>query len=109
MTKDEGGRLRAALGRAGRPYPARLRERATTYATERKALGIGLDETAKELSVARATLRSWLWRTPFRAVEIEPTGPVVVKAALVLIDERSGVRVEGLGVDGALEIIRGLR
>ncbi len=109
MKVDEGARLRGALESAGRPYPNELRARAARYGVERRSAGVGLDRVAKELGVARESLRAWMAGRPFEEVQIERDAQQHVVSVIVVVDAFSGARVEGLDIEGAAELIRRLR
>lgn len=105
-TRDSG--LRGEIERSGRPYPAALRRRVVEHAQRAREAGRGVDRIALDLGIAPQTLRSWLPSTAFAAVEVghemgTAIGPVVV------VDARSGVRVEGLDLVAAAELVKRLR
>jgi hypothetical protein len=107
MAKERLTELIADVKRSARPYPSELRERAVRCAEALRAEGLGVDRIAKRLGIAPLTLRSWLSRPVFRAVEIARTQPL--KAEVVVLDPSSGLRIVGLDVVGVAELIRSLR
>jgi hypothetical protein len=107
MAKDSLAELVTDLKRSTKPYPSELRERVVRCAEGLRADGLGLDRIAKRLGIAPLTLRSWLSRPVFRAVEIARAQPP--KAEVVVLDPSSGLRIVGLDVVCIAELIRSLR
>lgn len=104
-------RARRALGDrqgAERRYPDDLRQDAVTYWRTRAAAGDGVRAVAAALGVAPVSLRRWVQATPFRPVGVveasAPAGP-----RLVVIVDAAGMRVEGVDVETAAQLIARLR
>lgn len=104
--------LRQALARAaegrGRPrYPEALRQRVVTHVRDRRARGASLRQLADELGLAVPTLVRWGGPPPaFRPVLVEPA-PRAAPGHLV-VHGPGGLRVEGLTLDEAVELVRRL-
>lgn len=104
--------LRQALARAaegrGRPrYPEALRQRVVAHVRDRRARGASLRQLADELGVAAPTLVRWAEPRPaFRPVLVEPT-PQAAPGHLVMHGP-GGLRVEGLTLEQAAELLRRL-
>ena len=105
-TKRKRGRRRGAS-----EYPAALREFAVTFV--RKAVGGGTKAgAARELGVSAVTLDKWLREGEveadhaFREIVVEPRA--AESGALVLVTP-GGLRVEGLSVESAADLLDRLR
>lgn len=109
MARTVGLVLRDELARSERPYPFQLRRRVVEYAQGAREGGAGVERIAMELGIAPQTLRSWLPSTVFRPVEIVAHEEPPRTDAIVVVDPRSGLRVEGLDVAAAAELVRRLR
>lgn len=109
-------RLRAELHRIaeeGRPsrsrYPAEFRERVLAMAQEQMRLGLAVDQVAAQLGLRVKTLRKWLGPEP-QAV----WRPVRVETAVAALSARQpvvivgGIRVEGLDLEGVVDLLRAL-
>lgn len=96
----------------GRRYPAELRTEALEIAAARRKTGASTRAVAKELGIPEVTLKRWAesagdlrceGRAPFHEVTVRgdpPPRPVLVLP--------NGARVEGLDIDGVVELIRRL-
>ncbi|MBM4079949.1 MAG: hypothetical protein FJ278_09640 [Planctomycetes bacterium] len=103
-------------GRTHDGYPAALRSKIVEYAGLRRQKGTGSWSVARELGVAASSLDRWLRNAsgscgPRRSKALVP---VVVRKPgeenarkLVVVTPR-GYRVEGLGLDAAVALLRGL-
>lgn len=123
----------AQAARAGRrsgatPYPEEARQLAVGIAREMYAVGRSVDAVAETLGVASQTLASWTKAgrpglRPVRTVSgcregdgggvergvpraAEPTSTAVSSTAVVVLP--SGVRVEGLTVEGVISVLRAM-
>lgn len=106
-------RLRSELSRSGRPVTEDLRRRALAYLAQRRADGVGLKRTAVELGIPMSTLQNWTTRPASTALARGAFQEVAIvesrAAAIVVVDERSCVRVEVDDVAVAAELVRRLR
>jgi transposase-like protein len=102
-------RLGAIPRGRGRRIPVALRERVVAWMAMRRARGEWWCELARELGVTASTLKRWT--TP-RAEGARPLRPVQVIEAppcrTMTIVSPSGLRVEGVTIADAIEILRGL-
>lgn len=93
---------------AERRYSDGLRQQAVTYWRAREAVGEGVRAVATALGIAPVSLRRWAQDPRFRLVHvIADAAPV--PARLVLILDATGVRVEGVDVETAAQLIARLR
>lgn len=97
-------------GRRGaeRRYSDGLRQQAVAYWQARAAAGEGVRATAAALGIAPVSLRRWSQDPRFRPVH------VVAEAAsawsrVVVVVEATSVRVEGLDVETAAQLVARLR
>lgn len=89
-----------------RRYSRGLRQEAVAYWRARERAGDGLHEAATALGVTAVSLRRWAQAARFRSVQVVPdAGPV----ARVVVIVGEGVRVEGLDVETAAQLIARLR
>lgn len=109
MARTVGLVLRDVLARSARPYPLELRRRVVEYAEGARESGASVDRIAMELGIAPQTLRSWLPSNVFRPVEIVAHEVASSAGTIAVVDARSGLRVEGLDVAAAAELVRRLR
>jgi transposase len=98
---------RAAEGR-GRPrYPEALRQRVVAHVRDRRARGASLRQLADELGLAVPTLVRWSGPRPaFRPVVITPASPTA--SGHLVVHGPGGLRVEGLTLEQAAELLRRL-
>jgi transposase len=99
-------------------YTQEQRQEAVAYVRERQQQGASSEEAAKELGMSSWTLSRWgsaarrAQREPERAalvpVEVKPARSVVRAGALV-VHGPGGVRVEGLSLEDAVALLRGLK
>jgi transposase len=98
-------------------YTQEQRQEAVAYVRERQQQGAGIEESAKELGMSSWTLSRWgsaarrAQQEPERAalvpVEVKPARGVARAGGLV-VHGPGGVRVEGLSVEDAVALLRGL-
>jgi transposase-like protein len=108
---------RENLGRVGlqRRYSPTLRARAVRYWGVRRQAGEGLRDVAVALGVAPWSLHRWAQRAAaharvpvrFAPVQVEP--PTPPEPSLVVVMDARGLRVEGLGVEMAAQLLALLR
>jgi hypothetical protein len=98
---------RAAEGR-GRPrYPEALRQRVVAHVRDRRARGASLGLLANELGLAVPTLVRWSGPRPaFRPVVVAPASPAA--PGHLVVHGPGGLRVEGLTLEEAAELLRRL-
>jgi hypothetical protein len=93
---------------AERRYSVGLRQQAVAYWHAREAAGDGVRAVAAALGVAPVSLRRWAQDARFRPVRIvEADAPVPPR--LVVVVDPTGVRVEGVDVETAAQLIARLR
>lgn len=99
---------RRSVGGVGRRYPAELRAVAITVARERGSEP--LSRVAADLGVSPLSLQRWLEQGEpacFRPVEVKPE-PVFASARGLVLITPQGYRVEGLGTEELVCLLRGL-
>jgi len=107
-----------ALGERGRgyKYPKQIREQVQAFVTERRGMGVSWDEISAEVGVNPATLVRWcdgngggVEKTPaaFKAVSVRDDAAYSATDGLVLVSPL-GYRVEGLGVESVVAVMRAL-
>jgi len=112
------GGLRRSGRRRRREYPAELRVEVVSYSTARQEQGVSLARLAADLGLPYSTLCLWMKQErsvrPFRQVvvgrsetESVPQEPGRDTATLTVVTP-SGYRVEGLGVNELLALLRAL-
>ena len=92
---------------AERRYSLRLRQCAVAYWRERQRAGDGLHAVATALSVAPESLRRWAQDDRFRPVEVVPDPAPPTGVSVVI--EGTRIRVDGLDLDTAAQLIARLR
>jgi transposase-like protein len=97
-------------GRMGRRYSAALRAQAVGYSARRRQEGEALPEVATALGIAPWSLQRWARASRLRPVQIAPppVAPRVV-TSLVIVLAPDGVRIEGLDVETAAQLVARLR
>ena len=101
--RELGGRVGAE-----RRYSDGLRQQAVAYWQAREAAGAGLRAVATALGIAPVSLRRWAQDARFRPVRLlEADAPV--PSRLVVVVDATGVRVEGVDVETAAQLIARLR
>ena len=99
-------------------YTAEQRQEALAYVRARQQQGASMEEAARELGMSSWTLSRW-GSAARRATQQEPARatlvPVEVKAAHtvaagggLVVHGPGGVRVEGLSLEDAVRLLRGL-
>jgi transposase len=98
-------------------YTAEQRQEAVAYVRARQQQGASIEEAARELGMSSWTLSRWgsaarrAQQEPARAalvpVEVKPARSAARGGALV-VHGPGGVRVEGLSVEDAVALLRGL-
>jgi hypothetical protein len=116
LMDEELTRFRAAAalehrgrGRMGRRYSAALRAQAVRYWAGRRPLGERLPDVATALGVAPWSLQRWARASQLRPVAIAPPAAPRVVAPLVIVLAPDGVRIEGLDVETAAQLVARLR
>lgn len=99
-------------------YTPEQRQQAVEYVRERQQQGASVEEVARQLGMSSWTLSRWssaerrVKREPERAglvpVEVKAER-AVARAGGLVVHGPGGVRVEGLSVEDAVELLRGLR
>jgi hypothetical protein len=99
-------RLRRAR-RAGRRYPAELRDAVLEHSRKAKGLGKSEAALASELGMSLGTLQ--YWRATERRGKLVPVTVVEASApAWGLVIECGRLRVHGLDLDGVTELLKRL-
>lgn len=99
---------RLKRGRPGFRFSATLRERITAWVAAQRERGMWWCDLAREIDVPAETLKRWA--TPrstslgVREVELIDTPPV----GTVTLVSPTGLRIEGIEVETAIAILRGL-
>ncbi len=93
---------------AERRYSAELRQEAVTHWRARAQAGEGLRAVATALGNAPVSLRRWAQDTRFRPVQVVITAEAWRPRVVVWVDP-TGVRVEGLDLEAAAQLIARLR
>jgi len=93
---------------AERRYSEGLRQQAVAYWRSREPAGDGVRAVATALGIAPVSLRRWAQEPRFRPIRlIADAAPV--PARVVVVIEAAGVRVEGLDVETAAQLVARLR
>jgi transposase-like protein len=92
---------------AERRYSDDLRQRAVSYWRTREPEGDGLRAVATALGIAPVSLRRWSQDPRFRPVRV--IADAVPEASLVVTIDGTSVRVEGVDVETAAQLIARLR
>jgi hypothetical protein len=93
---------------AARRYSDQLRHEAVAYWRAREPMGAGLCEAATALGIAPVSLRRWAQDTRFRPVHVMADA-VPLPTRIVVVIAAAGVRVEGLDVETAAQLVARLR
>jgi hypothetical protein len=93
---------------AERRYSHGLRQQAVAYWRAREATGGGVRTVATALGVAPVSLRRWAQDPRFRPVRVLAEATAAPTRLVVVIDA-SSVRVEGMDVETAAQLIARLR
>ena len=99
--------VQALPGSRRRRFPRELRARLIAYVRARHAEHVAMRTIAEELGISYESVRRWAHAapSPIRAVEI---APAVVSATTPVLVAPSGHRVEGLGRDDLIAVLRAL-
>lgn len=97
----------------GTRYPGAFREEVVAVARARVAAGLGIARIARDLGLRSKTVALWLRRSSgskLRAVRVErdPRPVAVLPEVRPVVVTPSGLRIEGLDLDGLLRVIRAL-
>lgn len=105
----------ASLGNRGKTtrVPDSVRRIVLDYIREARADGVPWDEISNSVGLSKTAMQRWGQAKPGRRGRVKPvtvqTATVAVHAPrLVLITSR-GDRLEGLGIEQAVAVLRGLR
>jgi hypothetical protein len=93
---------------AERRYSVGLRQQAVAYWQAHEAAGAGLRAVATALGIAPVSLRRWAQDARFRPVRLREADTPVAPRLVVIIDATS-VRVEGVDLETAAQLIARLR
>ena len=100
-------------GSVRRRYSSTLQQEAVEYCRARQRQGDGVRDVAAALGVAPWSLYRWTRaceeRGRFHEVQVVASGSRSAGAAAVVIMTADGLRVEGLDVDAAAQLLRLLR
>lgn len=98
-----------AISRHRRMYSMAQRQRILSEVARREADGISLERASLEAGVTSKTVRKWRGASAFEAVEILASPAAISSPSLSVFDERSGLRVENMDLDGVAALIERLR
>jgi transposase len=109
--------LKRELGRQvfgrGRRVPSEVKARVRSYAPERRQQGATLGEISNELGLSVRNVQRWsaTGRRAGRGRAIVPVAVEVIaeRRATVSVVSPSGYRLEGLGLEEAVQLLRALR
>lgn len=101
--------VRALLMSSGRPYKAEAKRAAIEYANARRRTGASFTAIGKELGLSAVTVEGWVASGALVPVEVVGVREARESSALILIDTRRGLRVEGLNVDELTQLLGRLR
>ena len=91
----------------GKPYPKGLLEQLVGYTVAKRREGLSIEAIGEDLGMSWRTLARWLGaRTTargFRRVEV-----VEARRASLVVHGPSGLRIEGLDIEGIAELVRRL-
>jgi transposase-like protein len=91
-----------------RRYSVELRQQAVAYWQVREAAGDGLRAVATALGIAPVSLRRWARDARFRPVRVREAD-AARSPRLVMVVDATGLRVEGIDVETAAQLIARLR
>lgn len=90
-------------------FPADLRAEVTAWITDRRAAGAWWSELERELGVSSVTLKRWATPRTGRMVAMRPVDVIDAPATeTVTLVAPNGLRIEGVPVETAIAILRGL-
>ena len=93
---------------AERRYSNGLRQQAVAYWRTREPAGDGVRAVATALGIAPVSLRRWARDPRFRPVRVVADS-VPAPARLVVVVDATGVRIEGVDVETAAQLVARLR
>ena len=115
ISASEARRAVASLGKRGKTtrVPDSVRRIVLDYIGEARADGMPWDEISNSVGLSKTAMQRWERAKPVRRGRVKPVTVKTVTVAvrpprLVLITSR-GDRLEGLGVEQAVTVLRGLR
>lgn len=117
LFREAAARANQGRDRTGWRYPPSLRRLAVEYCHSRREHRRPFREIAEALGVSTVTLGRWLEKARddsvprLREVVIEETTPVPTSASLeaqLAVVTPSGLRIEGLDLNGVIELMRRL-
>ena len=90
-------------------FPAELRADVTVWIAQRRAEGAWWCDLEREIGIAAATLKRWSTPREEAALALRPVEIIdTSRAATVTIVAPNGLRIEGVEVETAIAILRGL-
>ena len=108
-------RFRRQVGRelgdrqgAERRYSDGLRQQAVAYWRTREPAGDGVRAVATALGIAPVSLRRWAQDSRFRRVRVTADASPVPPRLVVVIDA-TGLRIEGVDIETAVQLVARLR
>jgi transposase len=106
---------RLARTAVGRRYSDEMRQRILEYIEERHGEGVGRTRACDELGLDWGNVNRWRRgrarkpATAFRRVRVvAPTEPRAAAEARIVVHGPGGLRVEGLDVEGVVDLLRRL-
>jgi hypothetical protein len=113
MVDRELRQLRRAIAavqrRRRRRYPAKLRARISAWVAKRRAKGAWWCDVARPLGVPASTLKRWAEPSPTAPLALRPVDVIDVPLpGTVTLVSPTGLRIEGVTIDAAIAILRGL-
>ena len=107
--------LNEQRGGRGWRYGAELQAMAVSYTRERQRMGATLHDIASELGISQQSLRRWHTKRAtkpdgqsLRPVRVVEDGTRSTIEPSIVVTSRTGVRVEGLDVDGVIAVLSAL-
>jgi len=104
------GKHGAGQGARPMPYPSKCHELAVSYARDQTASGVAQRAVARTLGVAPQTLDCWCKAQvkSVKRVRVTAGTASLLGAMEPTVVMPNGARVEGLGVDGVIAVLRAL-
>ena len=93
---------------AERRYSDGLRQQAVAYWRTREAMGDGVRAVATALGIAPVSLRRWVQNAQFRPVDVIADAAPNPSRLVVVIDA-TGLRIEGVALETAVQLVARLR
>jgi hypothetical protein len=107
--RRQAGRELGDRAGAERRYSVALRQQAVAYWRAREAAGDRVRAVAAALGIAPVSLRRWAQDARFRPVRVLADAAPVTPPRLVIIIDATSVRVEGVDVETAAQLVARLR